>query len=208
MSSIAQMLANLEDDNLMAEVQKQLYNGVSPLNILKECQVGMIEVGNKFSCGDFFVSDLMMSGAIFKEAGELIAPYLKGQSGESAGKVVVGTVSGDIHDIGKDLVVAMLSAANFEVIDVGVDVKPEVFLSALKENPEATVLGLSCLLTTCYDALKDTVDAVIEAGLRDSVKIMIGGGPVDQGVVEYCGADRFGKDAQDAVTVCKELMGS
>ncbi|NTW71521.1 MAG: cobalamin-binding protein [Eubacteriaceae bacterium] len=208
MSSIAQMISNLEDENVVAEVQKQLDSGVNPLDIFKECQAGMVEVGNKFSCGEYFVSDLMMAGAIFKEVGDLITPYLKGQGGASAGKVVVGTVFGDIHDIGKDLVVAMLSAANFEVIDVGVDAKPEAFINALKENPDATVLGLSCLLTTCYDSLKETIDAVTEAGLREKVKIMIGGGPVDQGVVEYSGADRFGRDAQDAVTVCKELMGS
>lgn len=207
MGSITQMIANLEDENVITEVKKQLENGVNPVDIFKECQTGMVEVGNKFSNAEYYVSDLMMSGFIFKEVGGLIAPYLKGEGGVRAGKVVMGTVSQDIHDIGKDLVVAMLGAANFDVIDLGVDVAPETFVNTLKENPDAKVLGLSCLLTTCYDSIRETVDVLTKAGLRDKVKIMIGGGPVDQSVVEYTRADRFGKDAQDAVTICKELMG-
>jgi methanogenic corrinoid protein MtbC1 len=205
MNSIAELLANLEDEKVLDEVRKQLDSGVDPVEILKACQDGMGLVGTKFQEGEFFVSDLMMSGAIFKDVSDLLKPLIQGDSGESLGKVVVGTVEGDIHDIGKDLVVGMLSAANFDVIDLGVDVKPETFVAALQDSG-AKVLGLSCLLTTAYDTIKNTVKAVEEAGLRDTVKIMIGGGPVDQGVVKYTGADIFGKDAQDAVTVCKELI--
>ena len=193
MSSIAEMITNLEDENVMAEVKKQLEAGVDPVEIFASCQDGMNGVGEKFQAGEYFVSDLMMSGAIFKDVGEIIAPYLKSSEG-------------DIHDIGKDLVLAMLQAGNYEVIDVGVDAAPEVFINALKENPDAKVLALSCLLTTCYDAVKDTVAGVEAAGLKDKVKIMIGGGPVDQSVVEYTGADTYGKDAQDAVRICKELI--
>ncbi|MFZ7121122.1 MAG: cobalamin B12-binding domain-containing protein [Eubacteriaceae bacterium] len=207
MSNIAEMITNLEDENVMTEVKKQLDSGVNPVEIFAACQDGMNGVGKKFQEGEYFVSDLMMSGAIFKDVSDIIAPYIKNSDGDNAGKVVLGTVEGDIHDIGKDLVNAMLSAGNFEVIDVGVDAKPEAFINALKENPDATVLALSCLLTTCYDAVKETVALVETEGLRDKVKIMIGGGPVDQGVVEYTGSDKYGKDAQDAVTVCKELMG-
>lgn len=206
MSSIAQMITNLEDENVLAEVKKQLDAGVNPVEIFTACQEGMNGVGEKFQAGEYFVSDLMMSGAIFKDVSDIIAPYIKSSDGGNAGKVVLGTVEGDIHDIGKDLVLAMLQAGNYEVIDVGVDAAPEVFINALKENPDAKVLALSCLLTTCYDAVKGTVAGVEAAGLRDKVKIMIGGGPVDQGVVEYTGADMYGKDAQDAVRVCKELM--
>ncbi len=204
-NALVQMIAKLEDENVMTEVKRQLEAGTDPVEIFGACQDGMVEVGKKFQAGEFFVSDLMMSGAIFKDVGDLIKPYLKSTEESKAEKVVVGTVEGDIHDIGKDLVVAMLSAGNFDVIDVGVDVKPMVFVDALKKSG-AKVLGLSCLLTTCYDAVKETVAAVAAAGLRDQVKIMIGGGPVDQGVVEYTGADAYGKDAQDAVKLCKELM--
>lgn len=204
-NALVQMIANLEDNNAIQEVNRQLNAKVDPSEIFKACQAGMVEVGKKFQSGEFFISDLMMSGSIFKDINEIITPYLKSSSGTKSGKVVVGTVEGDIHDIGKDLVVSMLNAGNFDVVDLGVDVKPETFVNALKEHG-AKVLGLSCLLTTAYDSLKRTVEAVEAAGLRDQVKIMIGGGPVDQGVVEYTGADAFGSDAQDAVRLCRELM--
>lgn len=207
MSNIAQMITDLEDKAVLEEVKKQLDAGVNPTDIFAECQDGMNGVGKRFQDKEYFVSDLMMSGAIFKEVSELIKPYIKGSDGSSMGKVILGTVKDDIHDIGKDLVHAMLEAGNFEVIDVGVDVPSEVFIEALKDNPDAKVLALSCLLTSCYDSVKDTVQAVEKAGLRDKVKIAIGGGPIDEDVVKYTGADKFGKDAQDAVKVCKELMG-
>lgn len=206
MGAIAQMLAKLEDENLIAEVEKQLSEGVNPLAIFKECQEGMVEVGNMFSSGEYFVSDLMMAGAIFKQVGEIVVPLLGEENTEKVGKVVMGTVKGDIHDIGKDLVIALLNAANFEVVDLGVDVEPGAFIEALEANPDAKILGLSCLLTTAYDAMKETVEAVKKAGLNDRVKIMIGGGSLDQSVVDYTGADRFGMDAQDAVNIAKELM--
>ncbi|MBF7097248.1 cobalamin B12-binding domain-containing protein [Alkalibacter mobilis] len=206
MSIILQLIADLEDEKVLVEVEKQLNDGKSPTEIFAECQDGMNEVGKRFQEGEYYVSDLMMAGNIFKEVNEVIKPYFSSEDGETLGTVVLGTVDGDIHDIGKDLVYAMLSAGNFEVIDVGVDAKPEIFVQALKENPNAKVLALSCLLTTCYDAIKETVEAVTEAGLRENVKIIIGGGPVDQSVVDYSGADKFGKDAQEAVTIAKELM--
>jgi methanogenic corrinoid protein MtbC1 len=130
---------------------------------------------------------------------------LGNEENSTAGKVVLGTVAGDIHDIGKDLVSAMLTAGNFEVIDVGIDAPTDSFIKALKENPDCKILALSCLLTTCYDSLKETVEAVKAEGLND-VKIMIGGGPVDKNVVEYSGADTYGKDAQGAVTIAKEWI--
>ena len=206
MGAIAEYLAHLDDEKFIAEVNKQLAEGVKALAVLQECQKGMIAVGEKFSEGEYFVSDLMMAGAIFKEAGEILTPLLGDAGSEKAGKVIMGTVHGDIHDLGKDLVVALLSAANMEVVDLGVDVEPKAFVEALQSNPDAKVLGLSCLLTTCYDAIKDTVSALEEAGLRDKIKIIIGGGSIDQTVVDYANADGFGTDAQDAVNIVKELM--
>jgi methanogenic corrinoid protein MtbC1 len=203
--SLAEILANLEDEAVIAEVKKQLEDGVNPTEIFAACQEGMNLVGQKFQDGEYFVSDLMMSGAIFKEVSDLIAPYLGNEENSTAGKVVLGTVAGDIHDIGKDLVSAMLTAGNFEVIDVGIDAPTDSFIKALKENPDCKILALSCLLTTCYDSLKETVEAVKAEGLND-VKIMIGGGPVDKNVVEYSGADTYGKDAQGAVTIAKEWI--
>ncbi|MBU4440266.1 MAG: cobalamin-dependent protein [Acetobacterium sp.] len=205
MAKISELLANLEMDELMKAVQQELDNGTDPLEILKEGEAGMIKVGELFSAGEYFVSDLMMSGEMFKEVGEMLAPHLDGKTSEVLAKVVLGTVEGDIHDIGKDLVYVMLKSGGFDVIDVGVDAKPEVFVNALKES-DAPILALSCLLTTCYDSILNTVKAVEAAGLRDQVKIVIGGGPTDESVVKYTGADAVGDDAQSAVRLCKEML--
>lgn len=205
MAKISELLANLEMDELMEVVQKELDNGTDPVEILKEGEAGMVKVGELFSSGEYFVSDLMMSGEMFKEMGEMLEPHLAGKTGDVPGKVVLGTVEGDIHDIGKDLVYIMLKSGGFDVIDVGVDAKPEVFVNALKESG-APLLALSCLLTTCYDSILNTVKAVEAAGLRDQVKIVIGGGPTDESVVRYTGADAVGDDAQSAVRICKEML--
>ncbi|MFA0815096.1 MAG: B12-binding domain-containing protein [Anaerofustis sp.] len=204
MQKISELLSNLDEDELMKEVKAQLSDGISPEEILKECQDGMVSVGERFGAGEYFVSDLMMSGAMFKEVGEVLAPYMEGKQQESIGKVILGTVEGDVHDIGKDLVYSMLKAGGFEVIDVGIDAAPSAFVDALKANPDAKVIALSCLLASCYDSILHTVDAVKDAGLRDKVKIIIGGGPVNETVVSYSGADACGTDAQSAVTLAKE----
>jgi len=205
MAKISELLASLEMDELMESVQSDLDSGRDPVDILKECEAGMVKVGEMFSAGDYFVSDLMMSGEMFKEVGEMLEPHLAGKTGDVLGKVVLGTVEGDIHDIGKDLVYIMLKSGGFDVIDVGVDAKPEAFVAALKESG-APILALSCLLTTCYDSILNTVKAVEAAGLRDKVKIIIGGGPTDESVIRYTGADAVGDDAQSAVKLCKEML--
>lgn len=205
MSNIKDLLVNLDDEALLKEVQKQLDDGVEPAAVIDDCQHGMVEIGNLFSAGEMFVSDLMMAGAMFKSVSELVLPRMKTDSGKSNGKVVLGTVKDDIHDIGKDIVHNMLTAGGFEVIDLGVDVPPEDFVAALKEH-DAKVLALSCLLASCYASILKTVQAVAAAGLRDTVKIIIGGGPIDQNVVEYSGADAMGGPAQETVNYCREVL--
>jgi methanogenic corrinoid protein MtbC1 len=162
-------------------------------------------VGKRFEEGKYFISDLMMSAAMFKQASEILAPHTRSSGDANSGKVVVGTVKGDIHDIGKDLVVGMLKAANYDVHDLGVDVPPERFVEVLKET-KASVLAMSALLTTAFVAMKDTVEAIKGAGIRSQVKIMIGGGPTKQEVVDYTGADAWGADAQMAVTLCNKFL--
>lgn len=206
LSRIKELLVNLDDESLLEEVQKQLDGGVEPSSIINECQDAMIEIGNMFSAGEMFVSDLLMAGAMFKSVSETVVPHLKKDSTEKAGKVVLGTVKDDIHDIGKDIVNNMLTAAGFEVIDLGVDVDPQDFIAALKEH-DAKILALSCLLASCYSSILSTVEAVEAAGLRDKVKIIIGGGPIDQNVVEYSGADAMGGPAQETVNYCREVLG-
>lgn len=204
MSGIKELMASFDDEALIDEVDKELAAGADPLAIIDECQAAMVDIGDKFSSGELFVSDLMMAGAMFQEVSEKLKPFLKSGSGESKGTVVLGTVKEDIHDIGKDIVKNMLEASGFEVDDLGVDVDPQAFIQALKDT-DAKVLGLSCLLASCYGSIKDTVEAVETAGLRDKVKIIIGGGPIDEHVVEFSGADAFGGGAQDTVDFAKEV---
>ena len=163
----------------------------------------MSQVGGRFECQDYFVSDLIMSGEIFKQVGAILEPHLKLGGTAILGKVVVGTVKGDIHDIGKDIVVNMLKSAGFEVIDLGVDVPAARFVDALKESG-ATVLGLSGLLTLAFDSMKETIKAIAAAGMRDKVRIMVGGGPVDGNVCKAVGADDWGANAQQAVRLAKQ----
>ena len=205
MSKIKELLVSFEEESLMAEVKKELDKGTKPMDVLIECQNAMVEIGNLFNAGEMFVSDLMMAGELFKEVNALTMPLLKKDDLPSAGKIILGTVQNDIHDIGKDIVHNMLTANGFEVIDLGVDVSPEQFVAAIKEH-KAKALALSCLLVSCYDSIRTTVDAIKAAGLRDQVKIIIGGGPVDDSVVAYSGADAMGIDAQSAVNFCKEVL--
>lgn len=204
---IQNALAELNEDLALQLVKDALAAKVPAFDILKACQDGMTEVGKRFECQDYFVSDLMMSGEIFKQIGALLEPELKAGGSRTVGKIVFGTVKGDIHDIGKDIVVNMLKSSNFEVIDLGVDVPTEKFVSALKESG-ATVLGMSGLLTLAFDSMKSTVEALQAAGLREQVKVMIGGGPVDGSVCTFVGADDWGADAQQAVRLAKTWLSS
>jgi len=202
---IVQKLADLEEEAFLGLVRQELEAGVDPLTILESCREGMVLVGKRFEENIYFISDLMMAGEMFKQATNILSPNMKLSGEANRGKVVMGTVKGDIHDIGKDLVVGLLKAANYEVYDMGVDVPPERFVEVLKET-QAPVLGLSALITTAFESMKDTVDALKEAGIRSQVKIMIGGGPINQEVVLYSGADDWGADAQEAVTLCNRFM--
>ncbi len=205
LDAIKNALAELDEDLALQLVKDALAAKVPALDILTACQDGMTEVGRRFECQDYFVSDLMMSGEIFKQIGALLEPELKAGGSTAVGKIVFGTVKGDIHDIGKDIVVNMLKSANFDVIDLGVDVPPEKFISALKESG-ATVLGMSGLLTLAFDSMKITVQALQTEGLRENVRVMIGGGPVDANVCRFVGADDWGADAQQAVRLAKNWL--
>ncbi len=193
-------ISDLEEEQVLELVNADLAAGVDPLAILNHCREGMALVGKRYEAGEYYVSDLIMAGEIFKEATAQVTARFGAESGEKRGKVVLGTVKGDIHDIGKDLVVSLLKAANYEVIDLGVDVPADLFVATVKESG-AQVVGLSGLLTISFDAMKDTVAALDAAGLRPAVRVMIGGGPTTEQVREYTGADAHGSDAQAAVAL-------
>lgn len=202
-SSLAQALAELRDEEVASLVRSRVEDGNDPLSIVEELRGGMNTVGERFRAGTYFLSELILSGEIFKQSMTLVEPLLKADgNAKKPVKLVLGTAKGDIHDIGKDIVAVMLRAAGFEVHDVGIDAPPAAFVDKLRETG-ASVLGMSGLLTPTFPYMKETVDAVKEAGLRDNVKIIIGGGIVTEQVCQYVGADAWTTDAVEGVRICK-----
>lgn len=203
---ISKALAELDEDSVLDGVKGLFEQGVLIFDILAALQKGMEEVGKKFEAKEYFLSELIMSADVFKEATGLLGDAFKTNASETLGTVVMGTVKEDIHDIGKDIVVTILKCNGFNVIDLGVDVPYEKFVEAIKEhNPK--IIGLSCLLTSAFDNMKGTIVAIEEAGLREGRTILIGGGPTDQKVLEYVNADMVCMNAQEAVETCKKIMG-
>ena len=207
LTEITNALADLDEDLTLKLVKEALEENTAPAEVLKACQGGMNEVGSRFEKQDYFVSDLIMSGEIFKQVSAVLGPQLKAGGMKSTGKVVFGTVKGDIHDIGKDIVVNMMKSAGLDVTDVGVDCPAERFVEALKETG-APVLGMSGLLTLAFDSMKETIELLKKEGMRDKVKIMVGGAPVDATVCKVVGADDWGADAQAAVRLSKAWNGA
>jgi methanogenic corrinoid protein MtbC1 len=205
---LAKALADLKEDEVIAIVKEKLNAGADPMGILNDAGRGMETVGARFSKSEYFIPDLVYSGEILKKINELVKPRLvKGGAVKTGGKVIIGTVAGDIHDIGKDIVVFMLDVSGFEVFDLGVDVPIQKFVDKIKETG-ATVVGLSGFLTLAYDAMKQTIEAIKKAGLRDKTRIMIGGGQITDEIVKYTGADEYGKDAVAGVTLARKWLGA
>ena len=203
---IAALIAAVEEDMTLEEVRKALDDGADPLSLVEALREGMSVVGEKYEAKEYFLPDLILSAEIFKEAIALIEPSLQGANTATRGTVVIGTVHGDIHDIGKNIVATMLRCKGYDVHDLGVDVPPQAFVEKASQTG-AGLVAMSGLLTLAFDAMKDTVDALAEAGVRDRLKIIIGGGPVNEKVLEYCGADAFGKDPAEAVRLADRYMG-
>jgi 5-methyltetrahydrofolate--homocysteine methyltransferase len=204
---LAKLLSDLREPEAIEFVEKALEQGKDPLDLLASAKEGMGIVGERFADSDYFIPDLVFSGEILKRIVKMLEPHLKKQNEtKKLGKVIMGTVKGDIHDIGKDLVVFMLDVGGFEVTDLGIDVPVERFVDAIKESG-SKVVGLSGFLTLAFDSMKETVDAIEKAGLRDDVKIMIGGGQMDEQVREFTGADAYGKDAVEAVRLARGWIG-
>jgi methanogenic corrinoid protein MtbC1 len=204
---LARLLSDLKEPEVLEFVKKALGEGVSPTDLLGEAKEGMVIVGQRFASEEYFIPDLVFSGEILKRIIKILEPHLKqDEETERLGKVIIGTVVGDIHDIGKDLVVFMLDVSGFEVIDLGINVPVQKFVDTIKETG-SRVVGLSGFLTLAFQSMKDTIDAIKEAGLRDGVKIMIGGGQIDEQVKDYAGADAYGKDAVEAVKLANGWIG-
>jgi len=205
---LVKTLADLKEQEAIKIVEDRLNAKEDPLRILEDARKGMEIVGKRFATGEYFIPDLVYSGEILKSVTEMVKPKLSkvGQA-RKLGKIVFGTVAGDIHDIGKDIVVFMLDVNGFEVHDLGVDVPAPKFVEKIKETG-APIVGLSGFLTLAFDSMKQTVDAIKAAGLRDRVKVMIGGGQVTEEVKKYTGADAYGKDAMAGVSLAKKWVAA
>jgi dimethylamine corrinoid protein len=205
-ANLARDLGDLREQAVIQGVENALAAGDEPLTILQELQAGMSIVGQRFESGEYFLSELIYSADIFKKAGAPLQERLKDQTQSTHGTLVLGTVKNDIHDFGKDIVATVMSSNGIKVIDLGVNVEHQAFVDAIKEH-RPQLVGMSCLLTTVFEDMKAAIDAIAAAGLRDQVKILVGGGPVDQACADFVGADMYCKTAQDGVVAAKKILG-
>jgi len=201
------LISELKQKEAIQVTEQRLKSGENALKILDDGKKAMQIVGRRFSEGTYFIPDLVFSGKILAQVAELIKPGLaQVPHTEKLGKIVLGTVAGDLHDIGKNLVTFMLDVNGFAVYDLGVDVKPQIFVDKIREI-QPQIVGLSGFLTSVYQAMKDTVDAIAASGLRNEIKIMIGGGVMDEEVRKFAGADAYGQDAMAAVNLARDWLG-
>jgi methanogenic corrinoid protein MtbC1 len=204
---LVNLMADLKEQEALTVVRNRLESGEDPLLILADSRKAMEVVGRRFAANEYFIPELVFSGEIAKEIADIVKPRLvKAQDIKRLGKVIIGTVAGDIHDIGKNIVSFMLDIAGFEVYDIGIDQPPQAFIDKIKETG-AGVVGLSGLLTLAFDSMKVTVEAIKDAGLRDKVKIMIGGGQMSDEIRKYTSADAYGADAMEGVALAKKWYG-
>jgi len=205
---LVELMSDLMEEETLALVKEKIAQGVDPNAILDDARAAMEVVGKRFESCEYFIPDLMMAGEILKEISEIVKPLMVKEKGaQKSGKVLIGTVAGDIHDIGKDIVTFMLDVSGFDVLDLGIDVPVETFITKIKEF-QPQVVGLSGFLTLAFDSMKQTVEAIEKAGLRDKVKIMIGGGQIDDEVRKYVKADAYGKDAVAGVQLARKWIGA
>ena len=200
-------IENMREAEALTMARERLERGEDPLKLLELCRQAVDSVGKRFENGDSFLPELMLAGEMLAQISEIAKPKIvRDVEVKRVGKVVIGTVEGDIHDIGKNIVTFLLDINGFEVRDIGIDVPPAKFIEAIKDvRPQ--VVGLSGLLTLAIESMKETVQAIKAAGLRDKVKIMIGGNQMSENVKEYAEADAYGKDAMAAVTLAKRWVG-
>jgi len=200
-------IADMREEEALKLVKEMMEGGSGPMAILDAAREAMDIVGQRYEKGTYFLPELMLAGEMLNQITDIIKPELtKMPEVERHGKVVIGTVEGDIHDIGKNIVGFMLDVNGFEVLDLGIDVPPQKFTEAI-QNFQPQVVGLSGFLTLAFDTMKETIEAIQAAGLRDQVKIMVGGGQMDDQVRAHTGADAYGRDAMAAVKLTKDWIG-
>ncbi len=189
-----------------ATTDKALADGVDPMVLIQDYMMpAMADVGQKFECNDYFVPELLLSARAMKSALDPLRPLLSSKNAAGAGRVLIGTVTGDLHDIGKNLVIALLEGAGYEIVDLGVNVPPGQFVRKIQEK-KPQIVAMSALLTTTMPAMRTTIEAIKKAGIRDSVKIIIGGAPISQKFADEIGADGYSETAGAAVALAKRMM--
>ena len=205
-SPLAQAVGELQMDLAVSLVQEKLGAGAAPLAILGELQDGMGVVGDKFEAGEYYLSELIFAGEIFKQASAPLQDALADASQDAVGTLVLGTVKGDIHEFGKNIAGTVLSSNGIRVVDLGVDVDHQAWVDAINESG-AKLVGMSALLTTVFDSMRESIATIEAAGLRDKVTILVGGGPMTEEAAQYVGADHYCRTAQDGVIVAKSVLG-
>ncbi len=206
-SGLTKNLIALEREKVLSEVKERLNQSEDPIKIFEECKRGMELIGERYKKKEYFLAELMLSGDLFKEIMELIEPYL-GEiktEGNIKGKIILATIQGDIHDLGKNILATLLKLEGFEVYDLGVDVNPDIVIEKVKET-QPDFLGFSSLLTITFDPMKNIIDKLKEVGFRDKLKILVGGGITTSLVKDYLGADFQTIDAMEGVNYCLEII--
>lgn len=208
MLTVADIFAQLLPSGIQDVLQRELARGKDPLELLRECQDGMRGIGVKFATGEYYIAELILASHIFSKAAEIVSPALSKNrvlNDQPLGTIVLGTPQGDIHDIGKNIFAVMAEAAGFKVVNLGVDVPVEHFIAAVEEE-RPFVVGLSALVTTTFPALKAVNDALISAGHRQNLKLIIGGGVLGAATCRFCGADAWTTDAAEGVRICQNYL--
>lgn len=208
LESVLEAVVNGDRKAAAEGVQQALDAGIAPETILNQGLIdAMTEVGKRFQCGDYFVPEMLIAARAMKDGLAVLKPRMAQATVKSAGKVAIGTVKGDLHDVGKNLVAMMLEGAGFEVKDLGVDVAPETFIEAIQRD-NVDIIALSALITTTMTSMKLTIEALQAAGVRNKVKVIVGGAPVTEAFAQSIGADAYSPDASQAVSAAKALLGA
>lgn len=204
---LVQFIADMQEEDAVKLSREMLDSGYDPIKLLGHCREAMEVVGKRYEAGEYFLPELMLAGEMLTAIGDMAKPLIKQDvsKAEDSNKVIIGTVHGDLHDIGKNIVTFMLEINGFQVVDLGIDVPADTFVESIKTH-QPKVVGLSGFLTLAFDSMKTTIESIKAAGLRDNLKIMIGGGQVDDAVKTYTGADAFGLNAMEAVSLCKKWI--
>jgi len=201
-------MIELDEDTLLQMAEDIMAaGGGEAAELMRACQEGMEEVGRRFESGEYFIGDLVCAGEMMGRLMDIVRPALAAGSDQKIGTMIMATVKGDLHDIGKNIVKALLEAAGFEVVDLGIDVPPEKIVETVRDK-NISIVGLSCVLTLAIDAMKETVEAFQAAGLREGTRIIIGGNPVSEEVRQLTGADAWAINPQDTIRTCRDWAGA